>query len=93
MKLSYNNIDFVRARTHNGTAYGYFVKMKSNRMSDNRDYCLTNQNGKTDMTLEYKFEWLPKTVQRFLLMHVPERDEAMNKMLGEDESVVFYIYR
>ena len=94
MKLTYDNIDFVRVRTHNEKPYGYFVRMKSNRASDHRDYALY-KDGKTT-TGDYKKEWLPKTIQKFLENHQREEDTAFNKMLeqcGSEEDFKFYIYK
>ena len=58
MKLTKDNIAFVKVHLFNGVAYEYFVGMKSNKVSDSRCYgCFENA---------YLFDKLPKTIRKFL---------------------------
>lgn len=65
MKLTKNNIKFVKQRLRDEITYNYYVAMKSNNISDNRLYCNYKNNKST--TDYYKFERLPKTVQKFVI--------------------------
>lgn len=71
MRLTENNIKFVKEKRLNGITYGYFISMKSNLISDCRDY-INYENGVT-VAKEYEFERLPKTVQNFIKHHEPSR--------------------
>lgn len=64
MKLTKNNIKFVKQRLRDGLTYNYYVAMKSNNISDNRLYCNYENNKST--ADYYEFERLPKTVQKFV---------------------------
>ena len=64
MRLTKENIQFVKQRHKDGITYNYYVSMKSNNISDNRLYCNYKDNKST--IDYYEFERLPKTVQKFV---------------------------
>lgn len=58
MRLSKENIKFVKVHMYYGVAYEFSVAMKSNRVSDLRTFgCFENL---------YKYEKLPATVRQFI---------------------------
>ena len=64
MKLTMDNILFVKRYEHKGTTYHWFVAMKSRKVSDSRSY-VNEENGKS-VIKAYPKDCLPKTVQKFL---------------------------
>lgn len=66
MKLTLNNILFVKALVKAGETYEYHVAMKSHLVSDSRTYVNYDENGKT-ISEKYLVEKLPKTVQKFVI--------------------------
>lgn len=64
MRLSKNNIDHICMHEKNDIPYGYFVAMKSNCVSDSREYINHKENH--SVAEYYPLEWLPKTVQKFI---------------------------
>lgn len=78
MRLTTNNIAFVKELTRDGVTYGWFVAMKSQRVSDARSYSYTP-----------KFQ-LPVSVQRF----IAERSrEVFDEHDWHEEHYIHYIYR
>lgn len=67
MRLTLNNIDFVKELTEDGISYNWFVAMKSGRMCDSIHYA-HYKNG-VSIVKEIKKEDLPKTVQKFIDSH------------------------
>ena len=78
MKLTLNNIKFVKRFTKNGETRSYYVGMKSGYVSDARQFYVTK---KTD---------LPVNVQKFLNNTSPE---VFDKDYYNDDEYVTYIYR
>lgn len=72
MRLTTNNIDFVKELTEDGVAYSWYVAMKSHRTSDGRHYCYCDKEGRT-IVKEYRKEDLPKSVQSFIDTHKREQ--------------------
>ena len=71
MKLTKNNIKFVKELTCDGITYGWFVAMKSGYVSDSRNY-INYENGKTTCKQTFPKNQLPKAVQKFIENSVPE---------------------
>lgn len=71
MRLTVNNIRFVKVYTLYGITYQWYVAMKSNYVSDGRTYVNYYENGVTAVK-EYPLESLPKTVQKFLELALVE---------------------
>lgn len=69
MRLTENNIKRVRVHFYNSIPYCYHVTMKSGKVSDSREYINYYENGKTCIE-EFKFEWLPVSVQNFMNHHI-----------------------
>lgn len=65
MKLTTNNIKFVKELTCDGRTYSWFVAMKSGYVSDSRNY-INYENGKTTSKYEFPKGRLPKAVQKFI---------------------------
>ena len=65
MKLTTNNIRFVKVLVKNGITYEVHVAMKSHLVSDSRTYVNYDENG-TTVVADYPFEKLPKAVQKFI---------------------------
>ena len=70
MRLIEKNIEFVREMTKDDITYYYFVKMKSNNSSDNKQFINYNKNGVTTDDY-YAKERLPKSVQNFINKREP----------------------
>lgn len=85
MRLTLNNIDFVKEFTYNGVTYLWDVAMKSHRICDGREFINYDKNGRT-VVKEYKFERLPKTVQKFI-------QTSNSEVWTEDDEVTIYIYK
>lgn len=90
MRLTTNNIKFVKELIFDGITYGWFVSMKSGYVSDCRSY-INYENGKTTCKQPFPKNQLPKAVQKFIENSDPEL------ILYDDENIygVFtqYIYR
>jgi hypothetical protein len=86
MRLTVNNIRFVKAMTHkeSGIIYAWYVGMKSGYVSDGRSY-INCENGKT-VIREYPVTDLPKAVQTFVNTH-------SSSLFDETENVSTMIYR
>lgn len=85
MRLTTDNIKFVKELRNNGMTYSWYVGMKSNYVSDGRNY-VHYENGKT-VVKEYKKEDLPKAVRKFL------EDKREEIFAVNDEETIVYIYR
>ena len=70
MRLAEKNISHVTELQYKGVTYNYHVSMKSGMVSDSRKFCNYDEKGRTT-TEEYKKEWLPKSVQKFIDNHSP----------------------
>ena len=87
MRLTQNNINFVKRYTKNGVTYQYFVGMKDRNISSTRVYINYDENGKT-VVKHFDKEWLPKSVQKFIdsheetLMNIDDQDEFLIYMIG-----------
>ena len=68
MRLTVNNIDFVKELTEDGISYNWFVAMKSGRICDSIHYAHYDKDRRT-IVKEIKKEDLPKTVQKFIDTH------------------------
>ena len=66
MRLTVNNIDFVKELTEDGMSYNWFVALKDIRDSRHFFYC--DKDGRS-IVKEYKKEDLPKSVQSFIASH------------------------
>ena len=67
MRLTKNNIRFVKRLEMDGITYGWFVSMVGGRISDSREY-INYADGKTVAT-EYSFDRLPAAVRAFVEGH------------------------
>lgn len=65
MRLTKNNILFVRELVKDGITYEWFVCMKSRKVSESRVFANCDESGKT-IVKTYEKEKLPKSVQKFL---------------------------
>ena len=88
MRLTENNIRHIVEHTYNGMPYGYYVAMKSGRISDSREFINYDEKGRTTIK-EFKKEWLPKSVQKFLDHHDPILTAADTEM----EDFATYLYK
>lgn len=79
-------IGHVIERVYNGVTYGWYVADVSGRVSDGKDYCIRETNGRS-VVAEYKLEWLPKQVQNFVNRRKPE----LRSLIGDEYAS--YIYR
>ena len=68
MKLTANNISFVKRHECGGITYGWFVSMKSGAVSDARTFINYDERGRTCVK-PYEKERLPKAVQKFIASH------------------------
>lgn len=69
-RLTEKNIVAVHERrTPEGITYGYYVICRGG-ISNNRNYAVYDENRRTAAE-EFKLEWLPKTVQKFIAKHQP----------------------
>lgn len=86
MKLTVNNISFVKAKKHkeSGIVYAWCVGMKSGWVSDLRMY-YNFENGKT-VIREYPITDLPVSVQEFIKIH-------SETVFDETENNIMMIYR
>lgn len=84
MRLSENNILFIKELRKDGITYEWFVCMKSRNASDSRQYVNYDKTGKT-IIASYEKERLPKAAQNFL---------AKSSCMLEEENNGFshYIY-
>ena len=92
MKLTTNNIAHVHVIKRNGVPYSWSVAMKSHQISDGRHYQIYENNKST--CKEFKFEWLPKSVQKFIESRTAE--EISNEDLvvfGSLANFTHYRYR
>ena len=67
MRLTKNNILFVKRYTCFSVTYEWFVGMKSRRVCDSR--CFSTTDGKKTIIEEYPVTELPKSVQDFINEH------------------------
>lgn len=70
MKLTVNNIQFVKRMESDGITYEWFVAMKSNRVSDSRMF--TNYENNRTVVKEFGIDRLPATVRKFVETHKEE---------------------
>lgn len=91
MNLTVNNIKHVVEHTVNGYSYGWFVAMKSNKVSDSRNF-INYKGGKTTNTIEYPAEKLPKSVQKFITRHERREREEFGIVRGSEDTYKSYIY-
>lgn len=66
LRLTINNIHFVKELTRDGIPYSWFVSLNGFRVSDSRSYINYDENGKTTCLIEYPKDRLPKTVQKYI---------------------------
>lgn len=78
MRLTKNNILFVKRHECDGITYNWYVAMKSRQISDNRSFVNYDETGKS-IIKEYPLERLPKAVQAFISQHEEKH------FAGEDE--------
>lgn len=70
MKLTVNNIKFVKRMESDGITYEWFVAMKSNRVSDSRMF-INYENNRT-VVKEFGIDRLPAIVRKFVETHKEE---------------------
>lgn len=87
MRMAKKNISFVKRLEKDGMTYCWFVSMKSNCISDAREY-INYRDGKT-VAEEYKIDRLPKAVQDF----VKDNQESIWTDDKEATGFAVYIYR
>ena len=87
MRLTKNNIKFVKRIEKDEVTYCWFVMMKSGRISDAREY-INYLNGRTTAE-EYSMDRLPAAVRNF----VNEHEESIFCDARETAGYVEYIYR
>ena len=90
MKLTINNIRFVKELTVDGMPYCWYVAMKSHCVCDSREYKHVDEKGWTVFE-EYPAELLPKTVQKFIQKSI--REEFMPEHETKYGAIAHYIYR
>ena len=83
MRLTENNIRFVKEYTVDGITYGWYVCMKSNKVSDGRNYSAHGFE-------LYPVDKLPKTVQNFIQKH---SWEIWNYYEDHEHEFTTYIYK
>lgn len=91
MKLTANNIRFVKRLELNGVTYAWYVGMKSGQISDSRYFINYDKRGRT-CAEPYPMERLPKSVQTFIGSH----EERVFSESNEDnfmEYIIEHIYR
>lgn len=88
MRLTINNIAFVKELTCDGLTYEWFVSMKSGRASDSILY-VNYENNKT-VVKEFAKDRLPVSVQKFIDKH--ERKE-FSANTWKDQEYIHYIYK
>lgn len=65
MRIAEKNIEFIKERTKDGTPYGYVIRLK-----DGTSYNFANYDDRNRTTSdEFKLEWLPKSMQKFMEKH------------------------
>lgn len=84
MRMSKNNISFVKRSEKDGMTYNWFVKMKDGQGHDYINY----RNGRT-VAEEYNIDRLPKAVKSF----VEEHNEGIWTDERESTGFAVYIYR
>ena len=91
MRLTSNNIRFVKEFTCNGKPYRWYVAMKSNCVSDGRDYRTIDEDNCILYDEEWPIDQLPKSVQKFIEKSIRETfiEEAETKW----GTISQYIYR
>ena len=90
MRLTANNIRFVKELTTNGITWGWHVAMKDYQPFSARYYRNTDKNG-VNMHTEYPKESLPKSVQKYLENNKKELYQTIEtKNFGK---YVEYIYQ
>ena len=78
MKLTKNNIDFVKALEMNGVIYEWFIKLKN---GETKIY-INMEKGKTIVS-EYLKEWLPVSIIQYIDQHEKEeisKEEEKNNI-------------
>lgn len=83
MNLTVNNIKHVVEYTVNGYSYGWFVSLKSHRVSDSRNF-INYRGGKTTNAIEYPVKDLPKSVQKFIARYERRECEEIAGRCPED---------
>ena len=68
MRLTLNNIKFVKEHRYNGVTYAWYVAMKSNLVSDGLYFRYYTDKGISGH-IEYPVTDLPKTVQKYLAIN------------------------
>lgn len=85
MRLTKNNILLVRELRKDDIPYSYFVCMKSNKVSDSRQFSNYDKFGRTTSTF-YDKERLPKSVKDFM-------KSAACALEYEDVNFTTFVYR
>ena len=92
MRLSEKNIHHVIVHTADNMPYCYFVAMNSMKVSDSRSF-VNYENNKTCIK-EYKKEWLPVSVQKFINKHEKtERKDMRVENHHGYEIITAYMYK
>lgn len=87
MRLTVNNIAFVKELTCDGLTYSFFVSMKSGRVSDSISY-INYENNKT-VVKEFEKKRLPVSVQKFIDRHTKKE---FSKDTYQNKEFIHYIY-
>lgn len=91
MRLTNDNIKFVKEFRKDGMPYMWFLAMQTNNISDCREYINYDENGRTT-DIEYPKDRLPKTVQKFIEEHEPELFDEHEGFI-EGTTITVHIYR
>lgn len=87
MRLAYDNILMVKALEFQGNKYSWSVSMKSNMVSDQRQYSTG------DIYKHYLVSDLPVCVQKFIKKHVPEKKPILNRYGKAIPNFIHYTYK
>lgn len=87
MRLTINNIAFVKELTCDGLTYEWFVSMKSGRASDSILY-VNYENNKT-VVKEFEKDRLPASVRKFIDRHTKRE---FSKDTYQNKEFIHYIY-
>lgn len=91
MRLSINNIRFVKEMTRDGVPYCWYVSLNGFAVSDSRNFVNLDENGRTTCLIEYPKDRLPKTVQKFIEQRT--REEFYPEHETKYGAIAHWIYR
>ncbi len=88
MRLTEKNIDFVKRLEMDRITYGFYVAMKTGKISDSREY-MHYENNKT-VYKKFYFNQLPGTVKKFIKSH---KESVFTSAVFGNGSYTEYIYK